>query len=108
MFCRKESIMLLGGFMLERLELMIGEDNIKKIEDKTFLVIGLGGVGGYALESLVRSGAKKVIIVDYDKVDILLQKKRERSLIFLRKAQTVYRAFMLCIHNHIDGFELYP
>ena len=40
------------------------------IKNKTVLVIGLGGVGGHALESIIRSGIGKVIIVDYDTVDV--------------------------------------
>jgi len=54
--------------MYERLELLIG-DNIEKIKNKTVLIIGLGGVGGYALEAIIRSGITKVIIVDYDIID---------------------------------------
>lgn len=53
-----------------RLELLIGKENLKKIQNTTVLIIGLGGVGGYALESLIRTGIKKIIIVDYDKVEI--------------------------------------
>ncbi len=56
--------------MLDRLELLIGKDNIKLLESKTVLIIGLGGVGGHALESIVRSGIGNVIIVDKDIVDI--------------------------------------
>lgn len=56
--------------MLDRLELLIGKDNIKLLESKTVLIIGLGGVGGHALESIVRSGIGQVIIVDNDIVDI--------------------------------------
>jgi len=55
--------------MFDRIETLIG-DKFNLIKDKTILIIGLGGVGGYALESLVRSGITKVIIVDNDKVDI--------------------------------------
>lgn len=55
---------------LERFELLIGKDNLNKVINKTILIIGLGGVGSYALESLVRSGIKKLIIVDYDRIDI--------------------------------------
>ena len=40
--------------MLERLEILIGTENIKKITDTKVLVVGLGGVGGYVTESLVR------------------------------------------------------
>jgi len=54
--------------MFERFELIIG-NKIELIKNKTVLIIGLGGVGGYALESIVRSGIGKVIIVDYDIVD---------------------------------------
>lgn len=53
----------------ERLEYLIGEDNVKSLADKCVLVIGLGGVGGYSVESLVRSGIGHLIIVDGDVVD---------------------------------------
>lgn len=59
---------LIGDTMYERLELLIG-DKIDLIKNKTVLIIGLGGVGGYALETIVRSGIGKVIIVDYDIID---------------------------------------
>lgn len=54
---------------LQRLELLIG-NKIEKLVNKTILVLGLGGVGSYTLESIVRTGVKKVIIVDADKIDI--------------------------------------
>ena len=54
----------------ERLELLVGQTKLKKIFDTTVLVIGLGGVGSYAVEALVRSGIKKIILVDSDKIDI--------------------------------------
>jgi len=52
-----------------RLELLV-ENKINLIKDKTVLVLGLGGVGGYVVEALVRSGIGRIIIVDNDKVDI--------------------------------------
>ena len=54
----------------ERLELLIGKNNIDKIQNATVLIIGLGGVGSYATEALIRSGIKKIILVDNDKIDI--------------------------------------
>ena len=54
---------------LTRLEWLLGND-YKKLQDKTVLVLGLGGVGGYALETLVRSGIGNLILVDFDTVDI--------------------------------------
>ena len=53
----------------ERLELLIG-DKIKMIKKVKVLVIGLGGVGSYAVEGLVRSGISNITIVDSDKIDI--------------------------------------
>lgn len=55
--------------MFERFELLIG-DKINNIKNKTVLLIGLGGVGSYACESLIRSGISNIIIVDNDKIDI--------------------------------------
>lgn len=55
---------------LERFELLVGNDNLKKINDSKVLVLGLGGVGSYALEAIIRSGVGNVVIVDYDKIDI--------------------------------------
>lgn len=56
--------------MFRRVVSFMGEDNFNKIKEKTVLVVGLGGVGGYAVEALVRSGISNIIIIDYDKVDI--------------------------------------
>ena len=55
--------------MFERTELVVGKENIKKIKDTKVLIIGLGGVGGYAFESLLRIGIGTIIIVDNDKYD---------------------------------------
>jgi len=54
---------------LQRLELMIG-DKINNIINTKVLVLGLGGVGSYAVEALVRSGIGSIVLVDYDNIDI--------------------------------------
>lgn len=54
---------------LERLELLVGDENLNKIKNTAVLILGLGGVGGYATESIVRCGIKKIILVDNDKID---------------------------------------
>ncbi len=56
--------------MFDRTISLIGKDNYLKIKNANILIIGLGGVGGYALEALIRSGIEKITIVDYDKIDI--------------------------------------
>lgn len=52
-----------------RLTKIIGDDNLNTLSNKTVLVLGCGGVGGYVIEALARSSVGKLIIVDYDVVD---------------------------------------
>lgn len=56
--------------MFDRVIRLIGEENLVKIQNTTVAVVGLGGVGGYAVEALVRSGVGNLILVDYDTIDI--------------------------------------
>ncbi len=53
---------------LSRLESLIGLDNIEKIKKLNVLILGLGGVGGYCIETLVRCGVEKVTLVDGDTI----------------------------------------
>lgn len=52
--------------MFDRLELLIGKSNLEKIRGLHVLIVGVGGVGGYVVESLVRSGVSNLILIDYD------------------------------------------
>ncbi len=56
--------------MFDREIKLIGEDSFHKIQNATVAIVGLGGVGGYTLEALVRSGVGTIVICDNDKVDI--------------------------------------
>ena len=56
--------------MFDRLELLIGKDKLEKIHSTKILLVGVGGVGGSCALSLVRSGIKDIVIIDYDTVDI--------------------------------------
>ena len=49
---------------------LISEDKLKSIQNKKVVLIGVGGVGGFALEALVRFGLKNITIIDNDTVDI--------------------------------------
>ncbi len=55
--------------MFDRLINLIGVENFNKIENTNILVLGCGGVGGHAIEALVRSGIKKITVVDDDVID---------------------------------------
>lgn len=56
--------------MFERLIGLIGEEKLKEIERKKVLLIGVGGVGSYALEALIRNGFFDITIVDFDIIDL--------------------------------------
>ena len=45
-------------------------ENYEKILDCTVIIIGVGGIGSVAAEMLIRSGLGKLIIYDYDKVEL--------------------------------------
>lgn len=53
-----------------RLEKVIGKDKVDDLGQKCVLVIGCGGVGGYVCEALARSNIGRLIIVDFDVVDV--------------------------------------
>lgn len=53
----------------ERLELLVG-NKISDIHNKKVLVIGLGGVGSYVVEALIRSGIENITIVDNDTISL--------------------------------------
>lgn len=55
---------------LDRTELLIGKENLIKLQSSHVVVFGCGGVGSYAIEGLVRAGIGKISIVDNDVIDI--------------------------------------
>ena len=54
--------------MFERTIALIGTENVEKLHLKKDLVLGVGGVGSYAVEALVRAGIGTIIIIDADYV----------------------------------------
>ncbi len=55
--------------MFERTLSLIGSENLEKIKNSNIIVFGVGGVGGYVCEMLVRAGIHNLTIVDYDIVE---------------------------------------
>lgn len=53
---------------LSRTKNMLGDSAIKKLQNSKVIIFGLGGVGSYTFEALVRSGIGEIDIVDCDKV----------------------------------------
>ena len=58
-----------GDIMFERLIPLIGENYLDKINNTKILLVGIGGVGGFTLETLVRSGFSDITIIDGDTID---------------------------------------
>lgn len=79
--------------MFDRLEKLIGEENLNKLHSKTVAVVGVGGVGGYTIETLVRNGIENIIIVDNDIVDIT---NKNRQIIALDSTINI---------SKVDSFE---
>ena len=53
-----------------REELLIGKEALEKLKTKKVAIFGIGGVGSYVVEGLVRAGIENFILVDKDEVDI--------------------------------------
>jgi len=59
-----------NGNWQERTELLIGSEKLDKLKESHVLVVGLGGVGAYAAESLCRAGVGELTIVDGDVLNV--------------------------------------
>ncbi|MFR9650254.1 MAG: tRNA threonylcarbamoyladenosine dehydratase [Rikenellaceae bacterium] len=57
------------GNWLQRTELLLGEDNLETLRRSSVLVVGVGGVGAYAAEMIVRAGVGHITIADSDSVN---------------------------------------
>ena len=55
---------------LERTELLLGSEKLERLRQANVLVVGIGGVGAYAAEMIVRSGVGSLTIADADVVSL--------------------------------------
>ena len=65
-----------------RSELLIGKEGIEKLHKSRVAIFGIGGVGGYTVDALVRSGVEQIDLIDDDKVCLT---NLNRQLIATRK-----------------------
>ncbi|KDR95049.1 tRNA A37 threonylcarbamoyladenosine dehydratase [Peptoclostridium litorale DSM 5388] len=56
--------------ILQRTRMLVGEHGIEKLKNSNVLILGIGGVGGFAAEAIARAGVGNITIVDKDTVDI--------------------------------------
>ncbi len=54
---------------LQRTRLLVGDVGIERLREASVAIIGLGGVGGYAMEAIARAGVGRLLLVDCDVVD---------------------------------------
>ena len=62
--------MAIQDAIFRRSELLLGEEAMERIAQKRVIIFGVGGVGSWCAESLVRSGIQQLTIVDSDRVCI--------------------------------------
>lgn len=67
---------------------LIGQENFEKLKNSKILLFGIGGVGGYVLESLARSGVENITIVDFDTVS---ESNLNRQIIALKTTIGKYK-----------------
>lgn len=54
---------------LARIRLLLGDENVEKLQNATVMVVGCGAVGSFAIEALARSGVGHLVVVDFDKIE---------------------------------------
>ena len=75
-----------------RTQLLLGEDGMKKLANARVAVFGIGGVGGYVCEALVRSGVGAFDLIDDDKVCLT---NLNRQIIATRKTVGKYKTAVM-------------
>ena len=71
-----------------RTELLFGKEAMERLAQSRVAVFGVGGVGGYAVEALVRSGVGAIDLIDDDKVCLT---NLNRQIIATRKTVGKYK-----------------
>ena len=56
--------------MFQRAEQLLGTDAMKRIGAQRVIIFGVGGVGSWCAEALVRTGIQHLTLVDFDRVDV--------------------------------------
>ena len=94
--------------ILDKTKALLGDEKISTIASKRLLIVGVGGVGGTALEALARSGFKKFVLIDCDVVDI---SNLNRQILFTQndigKLKTdVAKSRLININSEIEALTI--
>ncbi len=60
----------LNSYRFSRIERLIGAAKLARLQDRLVTIVGLGAVGGYALEGLARSGIRHFRLIDFDVISL--------------------------------------
>ena len=90
---------------------LLKQENFDKFSNSNVIVFGLGGVGGYVVEGLIRSGLKKIAIVDNDlvhKTNINRQIIADETTIGMKKTQAIKNRILKINSNvEVEEFDLF-
>ena len=100
----------------ERCRMLFGEEDFEKLQKAKILILGIGGVGSYALDCLYRSGVKDITILDYDTYDETNQNRQIGSeAVGESKIDTLAKLYpgIEAIHQQmtmvwVEGFDFTP
>ncbi len=100
----------------ERCRMLFGEEDFTKLQKAKILILGVGGVGSYALDCLYRSGVNDITILDYDTYDETNQNRQIGSeAVGESKIDTLAKLYpgIQAIHQQmtmvwIEGFDFSP
>ncbi len=92
-----------------RQSLLIGEENTQKLINSSIIIFGLGGVGGYAVEALARTGIGTITLVDFDTIDLTNLNRQiiglhstigqEKTTLFKKRILDINPKAKVTIHN---------
>ena len=85
-----------------RITRMVGSSWIECLQNKKVAVFGLGGVGSYVVEALVRNGIGELVLVDHDIIDITNLNRQLYALhstIGMNKVNVAKARFLVFILN---------
>ncbi len=89
----------------ERCRMLFGEEDFAKLQRAKILILGVGGVGSYALDCLYRSGITHITILDYDTYDETNQNRQIGSeAVGRHKTQRLTELYpgITAIHQKMD------
>lgn len=97
--------------MFDRVISLIGNDKFVNLQNTKVLIVGCGGVGGYAFETLVRSGIGNIDLIDFDDIDVSNLNRQvitSQSNIGLSKVeQAKKRALLINPNLNINTYKMF-